>query len=125
MNLFATILLDVGLVIGTILIIEFVILLFRNPHRPAWLRKEPAQTAGALLLVGLSCFSFAAFVTGLLEAELHVFTALAMAVALPIAVAFISARAIGFRARLQRADAGESPFRMATGARGERAAPAE
>lgn len=110
MDLFARLLVEAGSVIGTVLLIEFLVLAFRNPHRPHWLHRESVQTGAALVIVASLCFSFAAFMTGLLEAGLNVFAALAAALLLPLVVAVVSGRAIRFRERLQRADAGQSPF---------------
>jgi len=124
MAIFAELFLELGMVIGTVLLIEFLVLLFRNPHRSKWLRSDFAQTTAALLLVAVSCLVFAMFMTGLLGAGLDVFAALPIAVAIPVVVVFVSMKLVGFRERLRRADAGLSPFQAHLSGADDRATPA-
>ena len=110
MALLTELLLEFVVLICSILLVGFLVLLFRNPHRSQWLHAEIAQTAAALVFVIASVLGFATFVNGLLNAGLTVFTALSIAVLAEVIAVYVAARLFGFRKRLKNADAGNNPF---------------
>lgn len=110
MDLIATLLMEILALIGTVLFIGLLVLVFRNPHRPQWLRTDFVQTNVAVVLVGVSCLSVAYLIKGLVGVGIDVFTSIGISLALPVAVGIAAARLTDFRERLRRADAGESPF---------------
>jgi hypothetical protein len=110
MNIIATLVFEMAGVIASVLFVQFVILLMRDPHHPAWLNGETAQWIVAVAVVTIGCFSIGLLVAGMVAAGVELYVTLAVSAALPIAVAFVSARVFGFRERLERADAGHSAF---------------
>jgi hypothetical protein len=115
MNILGTLVFEIAGVIAAVVFIQLVILAMRNPHRPDWLNGEPVQAMVAVLIVTLGCFTIGLLASGLVAAGMELFVMLAISAALPIAVAFLSARIFGFQQRLDRADAGESPFSASAG----------
>jgi protein-S-isoprenylcysteine O-methyltransferase Ste14 len=111
MALFSVLLLEFLALVGTVFLIGFVVLLFRNPYRARWFRTETAETAAALVVVAVPVFIFAVFTSGLTRTGLNLFAVLAVAVTVLAVATFVAARLFKFRERLQRADSGQNPFR--------------
>ena len=112
MTLLATLFLELAAVIAAVLVCQFVVLLFRDPHRHAILRIDATQTLAAVALVALACLAVGSLIAGLVDAGVNVFATLGVAAALPLVTAFAGERAFRIRERLRRADAGESPFHL-------------
>lgn len=94
-------------IIGAILLI---VLAFRNPFRPKWLRRDSMSVAAALLFSAAVCFGLGNMISGSVNAGIDVATAIALTVAVFIGAAYGLARTIDMGERLRRSDAGESPF---------------
>lgn len=110
MALFTELLLELVALVGAVVLIGFLVLLFRNPHCARWLRAETAQTTAALVVVAASVFTFSSFTSGLSDTGLSLFVVFPVAVAVLAVITFVAARLFSFRARLERADAGHNPF---------------
>jgi hypothetical protein len=110
MQIVATLVFELVGVVVTILAVQFVILAARNPKRPRWLEVEWVQAMVAVAIVTIGCFSIGLLVAGMVAAGLDLFPTLVIALVFTVVVAWASARILGFRARLERADAGQSPF---------------
>lgn len=95
--------------------IELIVLLFRNPLRPRWLRTSLAESVAVLAIVMGLTFVLATFISGMIGAGLNVFVALVAGVCIPVLVAVVNERLFGIRERLRRADAGQSPFGVKLG----------
>jgi hypothetical protein len=90
--------------------IQLLVLVFRNPHRPQWLRYGGTEAIAVLIIVAGVTLSIATLVSGLVGAGVNVFASLIIAAVTPIAVAIANQRIFQVRKRLRRTDAGESPF---------------
>jgi hypothetical protein len=90
--------------------IQLLVLIFRNPHRPQWLRYGGTEAVAVLLIVAGVTLSIATLITGLVGAIGNVFASLIIAAIIPIAVAMVNQRIFRIGERLRRSDAGVSPF---------------
>lgn len=97
-------------VAATVSIIQLLVLAFRNPHRPQWLRGGFAESVAVLGIVMGLTLSTAMLIAGLVGSGANVFVSLVIAALVPFAVAFVNARLFHLRERLRRAEAGASPF---------------
>src|SRR5690606_12681976 len=90
--------------------IQLLVLIFRNPYRPHWLRYGGTEAVAVLLIVAGITLSVATLVTGLVGAIGNVFASLIIAAFIPIAVAMVNQRVFRIGERLRLSDAGASPF---------------
>lgn len=97
----------VAIVVSTI---QLLVLIFRNPHRPQWLRHGGIEAVAVLIIVAGITLSVATLVTGPVGAGVNVFASLIIAAITPIAVAIVNQRIFHVRERLRRSDVGASPF---------------
>lgn len=91
-------------------VIQFLVLFFRSPHRPRWLRTELMEIVTANSFVLALTFGIAAELSGLVAGGANAFLAIALTAAIVLGSAFAIWRIFGVGERLRRADAGESPF---------------
>lgn len=110
MSIIASLAVELAAMAAVVSGIQFFVLAFRNPHRPAWLRAPIVESVAVVTIVMTITLSVSTLVAGMIGAGLNVFAALAAGAALPLAVAFINERLFRVRARLRQADAGQSPF---------------
>lgn len=90
--------------------VQLLVLIFRNPQRPRWLRYGGTEAIAVLFIVAGFTLSIATLVSGLVGAGVNVFVSLILAAAVPIAVAIVNQRVFRIGERLRRSDAGASPF---------------
>ena len=100
----------VGLVL-TVLLLLATILAFRNPNRPEWMNADNAQMIATVGLLMVGCLSIGAFIQSATDAGVDVVVTLGLVAVLPAAMLVIAAWLVGYGRRLDRADAGHSPFR--------------
>lgn len=91
-------------------LIQLLVLVFRSARRPRYLRSGFAESAAVIGIVMGITLSVAMLVAGLIAAGANVFVSLVIAAIVPLAVAFVNERLFHIRDRLQRAEAGDSPF---------------
>jgi hypothetical protein len=105
-----SLILEIALVAITVSIIQLLVLVFRNAHRPQWLRHGFAESVAVIGIVMGITLSVATLVAGLVGAGVNVFVTLVVAAMVPLAVAFVNDRLFRVRDRLRRAETGASPF---------------
>jgi predicted Na+-dependent transporter len=98
-------------VAAVVSIIQLLVLVFRNPHRPQWLRQSLAESVAVIGIVMGLTLSMASLVAGLVGAGGSVFVSLILTFAVPFAVALVNERLFHLRERLRRADSGGRPLR--------------
>jgi hypothetical protein len=98
------------LVVITVSIIQFLVLVFRNPRRPQWLRGSFIESAAVICIVMGITVAVAILASGLIGAGLNVFVSLVVSALVPLAVAFGNWRLFQVGERLRHAEAGASPF---------------
>jgi hypothetical protein len=96
----------------TVLLLLATILAFRNPHRPQWMKAENVEMSATVGLLLVGCLSIGAFIQTATDAGVDVVVTLGLVAVLPTVMLVIAAWLIGYRRRLERADAGQSPFAM-------------
>jgi hypothetical protein len=106
---------EIGLAVGSIVLLQLFILLFRNPLRPQWMHKGIVVEVATVGIIGLLVIAFGLVISGLVESGVHAFLAIIFAAALVVITVFAGARFLRLRARLERSDAGESPFGLVRG----------
>jgi hypothetical protein len=110
MDPISTLVVAAAVAIAFVSFTQFIVLVFRNPLRPQWLRINALYSPVIIAVIATGVLVFAGLVAALAGAGLHVLAALAAALVLMIAVTVANARIFGIRERLERADAGASPF---------------
>jgi len=98
------------LVAITVSVIQFLVLVFRNPRRSQWLRHSFIESSAVICIVMGVTLSVAILASGLIGAGLNVFVSLVVSALVPITVAFGNWRVFQVGERLRCAEAGESPF---------------
>jgi hypothetical protein len=101
---------EIALVVIAVGIVQFLVLVFRNTHRPQWLRSSFVESTAVIAIVMGITLSVAILATGLMGSGLNVFVALVVAMGVPLVVALTIWRIFRIGERLRRADAGGSPF---------------
>lgn len=101
---------EIVAVVATIGLVLLLLLVFRNPLRPAWLKKGGAEAAAATAIVAMLSFSMAFLIAGLARAGVDALVAMAFAIALAGGAWWGLWRLFAIGERLRRADAGQSPF---------------
>jgi len=91
-------------------VIQVLVLMFRNPHRPSWLRQSLTESVAVIGIVMGLTLSMASLVAGLVGVGGNVFVSLILTAAVPFAVALVNERLFRLRERLRRAETGKSPF---------------
>lgn len=99
-------------IIGAIL---FTVLAFRNPQRPRWLRREAMAVTASLAIAAVVCFGIGNMISGAIEAGFGVATAFVLTIVVCIVAGYAMVRGFHIGERLQRSDAGESPFYSGAG----------
>lgn len=112
---------EVAVVVAIVGAILFTGLVFRNPFRPSWLRRDVTSIAAALAISGAVCFGAGYMIAGTIAAGFDVVTALVLTLAVFIGSGLAIARGFDIGGRLRLADAGLSPFHAATRPFGRRA----
>ena len=110
MTIFAEILGSLVGIMFTVLLLLGTILAFRNPYRPQWMKGENVEMSATVGLLLVGCLSVGAFIQSATSAGIDVVVTLVLVAVLPTAMLLIAAWLIGYGRRLQRADAGHSPF---------------
>ena len=105
------------LVAITVSIIQFLVLVFRNPRRPQWLRHSFVESAAVICIVMGITVAVAILASGLIGAGSNVFVSLVVSALVPLTVAFGNWRLFQVGERLRRAEAGASPFASLSDAR--------
>jgi hypothetical protein len=108
---------EFALVAITVSVIQFLVLVFRNPRRPQWLWSSFIESAAVICIVMGITVAVAILASGLIGAGLNVFASLVVSALVPITVAFGNWRAFQVGERLRRAEAGASPFASLSDAR--------
>lgn len=115
---------EIALLFAAVCLSYLMLLLYRHPNHAKWLESEFASTTIMLVLMSALIFTLAWLVQGLVALNVDPLAAIAAAVALLIGISWCLWRALNIRARLQAADEGRSPFRLARkprrGGRGDR-----
>jgi hypothetical protein len=101
---------EFALVAITVSAIQFLVLLFRNPRRPQWLRGSIIESAAVICIVMGITVAVAILASGLIGAGLNVFVSLVVSAIVPLAVAFGNWRLFQVGERLRHAETGASPF---------------
>jgi hypothetical protein len=101
---------EFALVIIAVSAVQFLVLVFRNSRRPAWLRHSFIESTAVITIVMGITLTVAILASGLIASGINVMVSLAIATVLPIAVAIANWRIFRVGERLRRADAGASPF---------------
>jgi hypothetical protein len=96
--------------VAVVTAIVFCVLGFRNPFRPAWMKRAGIDNLAAMGIAAALAFVIGFEISGLAAAGLPAAYAMAFTIALVIGTAFAVIRLLGVGERLRRADAGESPF---------------
>ena len=99
-----------AVLIAVVSAIQLTVLAFRNPLRPAWLKKAGADTLAAVAIAAGLSLAVAFEIAGLVAAGINAFAAVGIAAALCFGVASFNWRRFHCGDRLRRADAGHSPF---------------
>lgn len=110
MDTIITLVAETFLIVVTVSIAQLLMLVFRNPHRPAILHHEAPAIMISIILVVSFGVAVLAEVHGLTQANFDPLLSLILAFALIIGTGWVNWRVFGLTERLQRADAGESPF---------------
>ncbi len=95
---------------GVVCATQFLVLAFRNPHRHAWLRTTFAESVAVIGIVMGLALTISLLISTLVGSGVNVLVAMGIGIAVPVAVALLNERLFHLRARLRRADAGQSPF---------------
>jgi hypothetical protein len=101
-----------GLIAGTIVLCNLVVLVFRHPRLPAWLGSEfVVMMVGVLVTIGIVAAYAAAtsLILSTLPRTYFLWVMIGVAVMF-VALAFVLAAAMGMKQRLRRAADGGSPF---------------
>lgn len=117
MQTIVSLIVELAFVAIVVCAIQFIVLVFRNPHRPQSLRYGGTEAVAVLFIVAAVTLSIATLVSGLVGAGVNVFASLIIAAIVPIAVAIANQRLFKIGERLRRSDAGVSPFAPLDGGR--------
>ena len=101
---------EVAAVVVIVCAILFVVLAFRDPFRPNWLRWNWMAVAASLLVAVAVSFGFGLMISGGVAAGFGAGTMILMTIAVAGGAGFVVARGVGIGERLRRSDAGQSPF---------------
>jgi hypothetical protein len=105
------------LVAITVSVIQFLVLVFRNPRRPQWSRGSFIESTAVICIVMGITVAVAILASGLIGAGSNVFVSLVVSALVPLTVAFGNWRVFQVGERLRRAEAGASPFASLTDTR--------
>jgi hypothetical protein len=108
MTMLSKLALEIGLAVASIILFQFVVLLYRNPQTPRWMHRGIVVEPVCVGLIGLITLSFALLLAGLTAANVHVFMAIVIAAALFLVSLFAGSRLLKLRERLERLEASES-----------------
>src|SRR5690606_2348484 len=70
-------------VVALVSAIQLLVLIFRNPHRPQWLRQSLVESVAVIGIVSGLTLSMASLVAGLVGTGANVFVSLILTVAAP------------------------------------------
>jgi drug/metabolite transporter (DMT)-like permease len=90
--------------------IQLLVLVFRNPLRPEWLRHSFVESTAVICIVMGITLSIAILASGLIASGMNVFVSLVLSTTWPFVVAIANWRVFRIGERLRRADMGASPF---------------
>ncbi|MGD9867311.1 MAG: hypothetical protein AB7U38_04835 [Hyphomicrobiales bacterium] len=90
--------------------IPFVLLAFRNEHRPALLRRGGMEAIAANLIAIGIVFAIGFLINGFTNAGMNALYAIMLSAVLFFGAAIVIWKVFGVTERLRRADGGESPF---------------
>jgi hypothetical protein len=110
MNSLSTLVASTAVLIAVFGAIQFVVLAFRNPFRPAWLKRKSMDNLAGLGITTASTIAFGYEIVALVAIGLHPIVALAVVSVFVLVVMVAIWRVFGCGERLRRADAGLSPF---------------
>lgn len=93
--------------------IQFIVLAFRDPFRPAWLKRGGVENVTAVTVTTSISFAVGFEIVALLGAGVTAFAAIAIAPLIAIVSAVVLWKAFHCGERLERTDAGLSPWHLA------------
>ena len=98
------------LVAAVPVVLQLIVLAFRNPFRSRWLRRDWAAIAAALAIAALVSVMIGVAIAGGMAAGLGLGGAALLTAATGIGAGYAFRRAFDIGERLRRADQGQSPF---------------
>lgn len=108
--------LALALAVGIVSVVTFVavaallVVVFRNPFSPAWLKRDGPAITASVLMSGAVAGVTGLTISSLVGAGLHMISAAILTIALFTLSGIAVGRLFHVRERLRRADAGQSPF---------------
>ena len=101
---------EMAVVVAIVCAILFIVLAFRDPFRPNWLRWNSMAVAASLLVAVAVSFGFGVLVSGSVAAGFDAGSAILLSIAVAGGAGYAIARGVGMGERLRRCDDGQSPF---------------
>jgi len=101
---------EIAVLVGVIGAILFVVLVFRDPSRPQWLRWNWVAIAASIAVAAVFTVALGVMIAASVSAGFGVGSAILLTVAIAGAAGYAMVRGFNIGARLRRCDAGQSPF---------------
>lgn len=99
-----------GVLIVSISLAQLMDLVFRNPMRPAWLRRDGIISGAAFVYVAMLSLSVGLTIHDGLSLGLGVLAAVSLTTFIALVSAFACWRVLDIGVPMRRAEAGQSPF---------------
>ena len=106
---------EIALLVGVFGAMLFVILVFRDPTRPTWLRWNWVAVAASIAIAAAFTVALGTMIAASVSAGFGVGSAILLTVAIAGAAGYAMVRGFNLGERLRRCDAGQSPFSSPAG----------